>query len=180
VRARVAVTAFALFSAAAGCSFLVDFTDAPPDADVAFDAAFDVESPDAGPVSDGETNLDGGDAAPNPCAGKADGYNYNPADTYARCCDAGAVRTVTDDECGTCGIKCNTAKGQKCQLAGPHYYCRGCEISSDCWSNCCSLEFGTGLCAASNCTTGACDPALCKGGTRCVTPGDASNYCSYN
>ncbi len=163
----------------AGCSFLVDFNDAP-EADATFDASFDVVAFDGLPTSDANADQDAGDADANPCVGKPDGYNYNPSDTYARCCDAGAVRTVTDDECGTCGIKCNTAKGQKCQLAGPHYYCRGCVNSPDCWSSCCSLEFGTGLCAASDCTTGACDPALCKGGTRCVTPGDASNYCSYN
>ncbi len=179
MRARVSITAFALFSAVAGCSFLVDFTDAPPDADASFDAAVDVSALDVEPSADAQVD-DAGDAAVNPCVGKPDGYNYDPADTYARCCDAGAVRTVTDDQCGTCGIKCNTAKGQKCTLAGPHYYCRGCENSTDCWSDCCSLEFGVGLCAASNCTTGACDPALCKGNTRCVTPGDASNYCSYN
>lgn len=179
MRARVIVTAIALFSAAAGCSLLVDFTDAP-DAGVTLDATFDSEQPDSDVFSDGEPNADAGDGAVDPCIGKPDGYNYNPADTYARCCDAGAVRTVTDDQCGTCGIKCNTAKGQKCTLAGPHYYCRGCKLDPECWSGCCSLEFGTGLCAASVCTTGACDPALCKGGTRCVTPGDASNYCSYN
>lgn len=173
VRARVIPAAILLLTALAGCSFLVDFVDAPPDADVAdFDAATDaaeVIDADAGPI----------DAAPDPCVGRPDGYNYDPSDTYARCCDAGAVRTVTEDHCGACFIKCNTGKGQKCQLAGPRYYCRGCSIDGDCWSNCCSLEFGTGLCAASNCTTGSCDVAICKDGTHCVVPGDASNYCAY-
>ena len=173
MRARGFPAAILLLTALAGCSFLVDFVDAPPDAAVDFDAGViddaaqsaeaDVE--DAGP--------------PDPCVGKPDGFNYDPSDTYARCCDAGAVRTVTEDHCGACFIKCNTAKSQKCQLAGPRYYCRGCTIDGDCWSNCCSLQFGTGLCAASNCTTGACDVAICKDNTHCVVQGDASNYCSY-
>jgi hypothetical protein len=179
VRARVAVTAIVLFSAGAGCSFLVDFNDAPAGDDTTFDAAFDVSALDSEPIGDADTAVDGGDGAVNPCTGKVDGYNFNPADPYARCCDASAVRTVTDDQCGTCDIKCNTAKGQKCQLAGPHYYCRGCVLSPDCWSGCCSTEFGTGLCAASNCVSGACQPTLCKDGTKCVVPGDASNYCEY-
>ncbi|MGH7283518.1 MAG: hypothetical protein ACRELY_18485 [Polyangiaceae bacterium] len=170
MRARVIPAAILLLTAIAGCSLLVDFTDAPPDAGVAdFDAQADA------PASDSSEDT----GPPDPCTGKIDGYNYDPSDTYARCCDASAVRTVTDDQCGACFIKCNIAKGQKCQSAGPHYYCRGCEASTDCWSDCCSLEFGTGLCAASNCATGSCDVAICKDGTHCVVAGDASNYCAY-
>lgn len=180
MRARVIAFAFAAISAVAGCSLLVDFEDAPPDASAFADAAFDAMVPDV--LANGDAGV--GDAReeadpPNVCAGKADGYNYDPGDTYARCCDAGAVRTVTDDMCGTCAIKCNTAKGQKCTLEGPHYYCRGCVQSADCWSKCCSTEFGIGLCAASDCVSGVCEPALCKDGTRCTVPGDASNYCEY-
>ncbi|MEO8875301.1 MAG: hypothetical protein ABI461_06930 [Polyangiaceae bacterium] len=175
MRARVTAFAIAAFFAVGGCSLLVDFEDAPADGGVYADATFDAAIPDAG-----EIDVEVADEPdPDLCIGKPDGYNYNPADPYARCCDAGAVRTVTNDRCGTCAIKCNAAKGQKCTLTGPHYYCRGCVQSPDCWSGCCSTEFGAGLCAASNCVSGLCQPALCKDGTRCVVPGDASNYCEY-
>ena len=136
---------------------------------------------DAPSEIDGEPILsDAGEDADvfNPCSGKPDGYNYNPADTYARCCDAAVTETDTNDHCGACFIKCNTGKGQKCVLKGPRYYCSGCVESADCWSKCCSFSFGA-LCAASDCNAGVCDPATCKDGTHCVVPGDASNYCAY-
>lgn len=179
MRVRVTAAALVLLSSIAGCSFLVDFEDAPLDDEggAPFDGSF-ADVPDEGPDS-GPAVEDAGDAdVVNPCLGKVDGFNYNPNDTYARCCDASVVETTSNDHCGACFIKCNTGKGQSCKLKGPRYYCTGCDLSADCWSKCCSVEFGA-LCAASDCSQGVCDPATCKDGTHCVVPGDASNYCAY-
>ncbi len=155
----------------------MDFEDAPLDDEAGVVDASISDAP--ADIDIGSPIEDAGDAdAFNPCVGKADGFNYDPNDTYARCCDAAVVETNSNDHCGACFIKCNTGKGQKCTLKGPRYYCSGCALSADCWSKCCSTEFGA-LCAASDCNQGVCDPATCKDGTHCVVPGDASNYCAY-
>jgi hypothetical protein len=173
------VAAVALVSAlAAGCTFLIEFQDkedtTPLDKDAGDDGAGE---------EDGGEDLDSGSAEDVDigavCQGQANGFNWDPADEFARCCNGARVRTTVDEFCGTCEIACNKAKGQRCELFRGHYYCRGCDASADCWSGCCSKQFGGGSCAASNCATGACNQNVCLGGSVCATAGDASNYCKY-
>ncbi len=157
-----------------GCTFLVDFQDKPEEAPFPDVVTKDVGGDELAPDDAG---LDA--PAVNPCIGKPNGYAWDASDEYARCCNGVMVRTVTDEFCGTCEIACNRAKGQACEEFRGRYYCRGCDANAECWSKCCSKQFGGGSCAASDCNTGACNSALCTGGTVCVVPGDASNYCKY-
>jgi hypothetical protein len=164
-----------------GCTFLVDFKE-KPDTVTDFDAdQEDGSLGDTGASGDdaGADDSGGGDTGANPCVGRSNGFQWDQADEYARCCNGIKVRTTVDEFCGTCEIACNKAKGQTCEAFRGRYYCRGCDASAECWSGCCSKQFGGGSCAASNCTTGDCNASLCKGGTVCVVPGDASNYCKY-
>jgi hypothetical protein len=166
---------------AIGCTFLVDFQDKPDAVEGELDAERDAASgDDTGLVTDdGGGDETTGDSGQNPCVGRPNGFSWDQTDEYARCCNGIKVRTTIDEFCGTCEIACNKAKGQTCEAFRGRYYCRGCDASAECWSGCCSKQFGGGSCAASNCTTGDCNAALCKGGTVCVVPGDASNYCKY-
>jgi hypothetical protein len=171
----VAATGLVVF----GCTFLVDFQEKSGRAARDLDAeAEDASADDTGTAADDSGEAADGPAQ-DPCVGRPNGYSWDPADEYARCCNGTKVRTTVDDFCGTCEIACNKAKGQACELFRGRFYCRGCDAGADCWSGCCSKQFGGGSCAASNCTTGECNAALCKGGTVCVVPGDASNYCKY-
>jgi hypothetical protein len=187
MRVRFAVGLMCAAAASAGllafgCTFLVDFQAKSEDGGLGFDAEGDDASIDDGGGTGDEAGDEAGTTdgtADNPCVGRANGYLWDPVDEYARCCNGIKVRTTSDEFCGTCEIACNKAKGQSCQLFRNRYYCRGCDANADCWSGCCSKQFGGGSCAASNCTTGDCNAALCKGGSVCVVPGDASNYCKY-
>ncbi len=184
-RARLAAGSAvgALGLIAFGCTFLVDFKE-KPDTVADFDAAEEEDTSiteDTGPGAEdaGPEDSGGDDANANPCIGRSNGFQWDQADEYARCCNGIKVRTTVDEFCGTCEIACNKAKGQTCEQFRGRYYCRGCDAGGECWSSCCSKQFGGGTCAASNCTTGDCNATLCKGGTVCVVPGDASNYCKY-
>jgi|GEM_PF-654297 len=110
---------------------------------------------------------------------REDGYNWDPSDTWKRCCGGQPLRMDTDAHCGVCGIACNASNGESCQknAANGQYYCTGCIASAGCWSGCCSTSFGTPhRCAASDCVQGLCEG--CPGGT-CHQWPDASNSCSY-
>ncbi len=114
-----------------------------------------------------------------PQAARPDGTGWSPGDATAICCGAKEVHASTDSNCGVCGIACNAANGESCQLLAGHYFCRGCVASAACWSHCCSTSFSPYSCAASDCA-GNCDPALCPAGTHCVSGGTtSSDYCSY-
>ncbi|HQK18043.1 MAG TPA: hypothetical protein PLJ27_11330 [Polyangiaceae bacterium] len=110
-----------------------------------------------------------------------DGYNWKPGDNLARCCKGEPRMVNTNDDCGVCGIKCDTSDGQSCKRnpANNRYYCEGCQASAKCWSGCCSESFmPIRRCAASDCSTGAC--VGCPQGTSCVTSSVASNVCTYD
>jgi hypothetical protein len=166
-----------------GCTFLVDFQEKPDPIGGEFDAhREDASEDDAGIGGEDATGSDegaGDGQVQNPCVGRPNGFSWDPADEYARCCNGLKVKTTVDAYCGTCEIACNKAEGQTCELFRDRFYCRGCNAGTECWSGCCSKQFGGGSCAASDCTTGLCNSAICTGGTVCVVPGDASNYCKY-
>jgi hypothetical protein len=107
-----------------------------------------------------------------------DGTQWKPGDDNARCCGGAPVETTSVDNCGVCGIKCNTKLGQSCQnINNNHYFCAPCGPDTDCWSNCCSLTIAS-HCSPSNCSTGVCNvPDLCPDGAHCQA--DTINYCSY-
>ena len=110
-----------------------------------------------------------------------DGHNWKPGDALARCC-GGEPRTVnTNDDCGVCGIKCDTSDGQSCKrnTVNNRYYCEGCHASAKCWSGCCSQSYGEPYrCAASDCSSGAC--TACPSGAACIKSEVASNVCAYD
>lgn len=116
-------------------------------------------------------------ASPKPLA---DGYNWDPADTWRRCCGGQPLRMDTNTNCGVCGIQCNAADGQSCKANPVNglYYCEGCNASAACWSGCCSTSFGQPYrCAASDCD-GNC--IACPGTSTCVASGgQASLACVY-
>ena len=110
---------------------------------------------------------------------RADGYNWDPSDSWKRCCGGKALRMDTDANCGVCGVQCNPSNGESCALnaANNQYYCTGCNASSACWSGCCSNSYGTPRrCAASDCVQGLC--VGCPDGS-CKQWSNASNSCSY-
>jgi hypothetical protein len=110
---------------------------------------------------------------------RADGYNWNPSDASAICCNATEVEADTNSNCGACGIACNASNGESCAILGGHYFCRGCIASDACWSQCCSTSFSPYSCAASDCE-GNCSATYCPAGTHCVSGGStSSDYCSY-
>lgn len=110
---------------------------------------------------------------------RADGYNWSPGDDTARCCGGVPLHTNTNQNCGACGIKCNSNNGESCQLLGGHWFCRGCAFSNLCWSGCCSNSFSPASCAASDCN-GNCKPSVCPPGTHCVVGApNSSDYCAY-
>jgi hypothetical protein len=156
--------------AASGCTFLIDFRDQ-----------------DAGTATDASVTSDEGapevDAGPLCQPDAADGTRWDTADNTARCCGGKPARTNTDEHCGACGIRCNTAQGQKCAKIVDQWYCVGCgSVGNDsCWSKCCSVQFyAAGACAASVCATGACNQAVCPKGTTCKSASGSSNYCGYD
>jgi hypothetical protein len=120
------------------------------------------------------------DSSVNPCSGRADGFSLNPIDPFARCCGGVAVETVSDTNCGVCGITCNTLAGQSCGLIDNHYLCLNCSADGDCWSGCCASTVSPPHCAANDCNTGTCsttpDPCAVYGAT-CTILG--VGYCSY-
>jgi len=110
---------------------------------------------------------------------RADGYNWDPADTHRRCCGGQALRMDTKSNCGVCGIQCDSSDGQSCKLnaVNGRYYCEGCNASAKCWSGCCSTSYGQPYrCAASDCSGGC---IACPGGASCQTSSQASNVCAY-
>lgn len=111
---------------------------------------------------------------------RPDGYNWDPLDTWKRCCGGDPLRMDTNANCGVCGITCDVADGQTCALnpVNGKYYCEGCNASAACWSGCCSQSYGEPYrCAASDCD-GHC--IACPAGAQCVsTPGEASLVCAY-
>jgi hypothetical protein len=198
VRALLASVGALIFACASGC--LVSFDDEPhgacdggacPDAAKHRDAAepeASVCSPGAsvngkpcGPAPDAchgiPTCKDGVCGAP---AALADGTSWKVLDPNARCCNGVPIETTDVDNCGACGLRCNTAAGQTCEnLTSTEYFCSPCSSGMDCWSGCCSLTL-TSHCSPSDCTCiGACqspDPcnaygAVCQGGTL--------DHCSY-
>ena len=66
----------------------------------------------------------------------ADGTNWDQADTWRRCCGGEPLRMDTNENCGVCGIQCNTGDGQSCKanVVNGLYYCEGCFASAACWS----------------------------------------------
>lgn len=144
----------------------------PPDSAVLL---VDSGTPDVVTLPESSTAIDS--SIPNPCAGQADGTQWNVLDGNARCCGGQPVETTTDTNCGVCGLPCNTGAGQACMLIGGEYLC-SCTASADCWSDCCANSGGTQHCSASNCA-GACQsPDVCATyGAHCVI-GEVG-YCSY-
>jgi hypothetical protein len=123
-----------------------------------------------------------GAAFANPCDSHPDGYNWFSPDPNARCCHGQPMHVAdftSDTDCGACGIHCNTANSESCQVLGGRYFCRGCVASAACWSKCCSTSFTPYSCAASDCA-GNCSSMYCPAGTHCV-PGapNSSDYCAY-
>lgn len=109
-----------------------------------------------------------------------DGHNWDPSNTWARCCNAQPLLVNTNTHCGVCGIQCDTSDGQSCKLnsVNQRYYCEGCKTSAKCWSGCCSMSYGEPYrCAASDCQ-GNC--INCPSGASCVTSSQASNVCAYD
>ena len=109
----------------------------------------------------------------------ADGTNWDQADTWRRCCGGEPLRMDTNENCGVCGIQCNTGDGQSCKanVVNGLYYCEGCFASAACWSGCCSMSFGEPYrCAASDCKGNCID---CPGSSICVTSTGASLACAY-
>jgi hypothetical protein len=159
---------------------LVDDSSDPPDVDNMSDSGSGIDVDMTMPDTMHPPPDTGTDSPPPPvCEGKADGYNWDTNDTYARCCGGQQVRTVTDQNCGVCGIKCNAANSETCGVVGGRYFCTGCVASTACWSKCCSTSFTPHSCAASDCA-GNCSSTYCPLGTHCVTGGGtSSDYCSY-
>jgi hypothetical protein len=107
------------------------------------------------------------------------GYNWMSGDDTAICCGGVPVHADTNSNCGVCGIVCNTANGESCEVLGGRYFCRNCIASSGCWSHCCSQSFSPPSCAASDCV-GNCSSTYCPAGTHCVVGfPNSSDYCSY-
>ena len=159
-------------------ALVLDEPSSPDDASPADDAAMpdDASTLDAAPPPPVDASH-----AP-PCAGQPDGFNWFPSDMTARCCGGQPMHEAdftSNASCGACGIACNLANGESCQVLGGRYFCRGCVASADCWSKCCSTSFAPNTCAASDCA-GNCDDAVCPTGTHCVAGmGISSDYCAY-
>jgi hypothetical protein len=129
--------------------------------------------------------------APDPChaAGTCDGAGNcgapgvqpdgtvaDPSQPLLRCCQGTPSRIDSPDNCGACGLSCN---GHDClQTHGGHYYC-GCWGNADCWSGCCTAEFGAPwVCSAVSCSTGM--PLACPGNaTYSAENADGPSYCHY-
>jgi hypothetical protein len=161
-----------------------DSAPAPPDSFVVADVTqvdstvTDTGSVDTSTQADTYINL-------NPCAGQADGTNWNVFDSNALCCGGQPVEATADPNCGVCGLTCNTAAGQSCGpitvSSGTHYLCLNCVLDTDCWSGCCGTSVSPAHCAANDCSTGVCsttsDPCTQFSGAMCVTNG--VGYCAY-
>jgi len=112
-------------------------------------------------------------------AAKPNGFQWSASDATSMCCGGAEAHQSDNDNCGVCGIKCNSSNGESCSTLGGRYFCRGCVASSACWSGCCSTSFSPYSCAASDCA-GNCCPTCCPAGTHCVSGnGTSSDYCSY-
>ncbi len=105
----------------------------------------------------------------------ADGLD--PADSSRMCCGGTVVDANTDTNCGVCGIKCNTADGQKCAVADGHYFCTPCKVGQ-CWSGCCSDSPEPTHCSPSNCDGVCATPDVCPNGSHCQFDGTV-DFCSY-
>lgn len=162
--------------------------------EAATDAANDALTP---PPTDGAGSHDtGGNATPDApppnvdCTGLADGTQWNPSDPTARCCGGAAVNVTTNENCGACGITCNTAYSQSCGQRNGAYYCLGCAATSGgigglaCWSLCCSTKFFTeGACVPEGCfvqNTPCLDNTCAKHAATCHNPSASSSYCGYD
>jgi hypothetical protein len=120
---------------------------------------------------------------PNPCAGKADGTQWDTSDYFARCCGGQPVHADKDlDNCGVCGLKC--INGQTCEAENAAQfpkavYCTGCAGNACSGPLCCVKTVTTqGVCVPDNCT-GTCVDSQCSSG-KCQTEGMTVNdYCYY-
>lgn len=102
------------------------------------------------------------------------GYQYDA--TYQhRCCGGNPTDVFTDvHNCGVCGIDCN---GGSCAALHNAHYCT-CTSNAQCWSNCCSIAYGTPYtCAAGNCSTNLMIP--CPGNGINSNNSNGPYYCHY-
>jgi hypothetical protein len=104
---------------------------------------------------------------------RPDGYGYD-SDPIHRCCGGKPVSVNTAQNCGVCGINCN---GGQCLLRLGQLYCT-CTSNTQCWSQCCSIAYGTpNICAAGNCATN--QPIPCPGNGINTDNPNGPYYCHY-
>ncbi len=201
--ARAGLSIVALASLASACSFLVEFHD--KDDDGSTDGGeFEAGSirPDGAVQSDGglvpvdgSLPVDDGGApdvvGPFTCVGKPDGTASPRGDRY-RCCNQVELDLGSSENCGGCGIACNTGAGHSCVALRGHFVCVGCNKdggggNGGCWSGCCTNRVGAdqGVCAPEfpcGIIVPVCDDDTCKNvagqPSGCDTDLDLA-YCHY-
>jgi hypothetical protein len=103
------------------------------------------------------------------------GFNYDPGNYLARCCNGVPTTINTPDNCGACGISCG---GRGCVNTGatnPEQWWCSCTASSLCWSGCCATG---NVCSPSTCG----EPAhciTCPGGSSCTESQNPHYWCHY-
>lgn len=111
-----------------------------------------------------------------------EGFNWEAGNPLARCCKGIAVLTNNNENCGVCGVVCQTAgvsTPQDCAPVNGHYQCTNCSTPQECWSNCCSSTT-TPHCAPSDCTSVGNCTNVCPAPAVCKSPGGGlPNYCAY-
>lgn len=199
----IAVFASAPFVTGA-CTVLADFVDKD------FDGGRDALAPETSSIvvgKEGGTSEDAGgsiesdgatppndaavvDTGPGPftCQGQPDGTQV-PGQTR-RCCNGVETVLTSNQNCGACGLECNTAAGHQCVIKDGNPYCAGCAMDGGggngaCWTGCCTVPFlqPAGVCAPEF-PCGVVIP-VCNDNT-CETKGNASchssaygTYCGY-